>query len=47
MLVTHGFPYAINNETMAKLNYYSRCEYFQPRYCDKNVVPYHATILLV
>lgn len=32
---------------MVKLNYYRRWEYFQPKYCDKNVVPYHATILLV
>jgi hypothetical protein len=28
----HGFPYATNKETMAKLNYYNnRWEYFQPK----------------
>jgi hypothetical protein len=44
----YGFPFSVNETRRARLNPYMQCwEYYRPRHCDRNVVPYHATLLLL
>jgi hypothetical protein len=44
----YGFPFPVNNERQPRLSPYNqRWEYYRPRHYDRNVVPYHATLLLL
>jgi hypothetical protein len=44
----YGFPFSVNETMHARLNPYTqRWEYSRPRHCDRNVVLYHATLLLL
>ena len=42
------FPFESNTNMKAQSNVYTkRWEYYRPRYCDRNVVPYHTILLLI
>jgi hypothetical protein len=44
----YDISFFVNEVRQAKLNPYTqRWEYYRPRYYDWNVVPYHATLLLL
>jgi hypothetical protein len=44
----YGFPFSVHENDKAIFNIRNtRWEYHRPRYIDRNVVPYHATLLLL